>query len=373
MTYREKVRSVRLFMGWNHIPVYESDLSEPDKSNNPRKGKNPKKPARISVAMPPDDWLCQKLEKLNTTVPEGYPSRAQDYAGLKKDQFIKIPKSQSRWYQMHTLRPDGPYRPGKNLFSWSDKEAKVNSQFPRLIKAASYAPSGPPSCPISQDYLRRWERCAREGSYVVSSAAGFNRCSSELQERISANVAFLLSKLNKGKAPKDVSESLKDIKDYVAFHQSVSVAMLTALQHLADSLFVHLANLILLHRDSYLEHVKPGIKPDSCTWNLLRNAPMFGHGLFPDSVLATAEQDITKHESAGVAPGPGPGTSQCSSWRGSARYRPYERRESQHGAGQGEKGQQPWRQFSRNRNTGRGRGRGSNPHFSRSRGNKSYK
>ena len=35
MTYCEKVRSVRSFMGWNHIPVFESDLSEPDKSNNP--------------------------------------------------------------------------------------------------------------------------------------------------------------------------------------------------------------------------------------------------------------------------------------------------------------------------------------------------
>ena len=103
MTYRETVRSVRSFMGWSHIPVYESDLSEPDKSNNPWKGKKPKQPARISMAMPPDDWLCQKLERLNTTVAEGYPSRAQDSAGLKKDQFVKIPRSQSRWYQMHTL------------------------------------------------------------------------------------------------------------------------------------------------------------------------------------------------------------------------------------------------------------------------------
>ena len=120
-----------------------------------------------SVAMPPDDWLCQKLEKLDTTVAEGYRSRTQDSAALKKDQFIKIPKSQSRWYQMHTLRSDGPHRPGKSLFSWSDNEAKVNSQFPRIIKASAYLPSGPPSRPISQDYLRRWERCAREGSYVV--------------------------------------------------------------------------------------------------------------------------------------------------------------------------------------------------------------
>ena len=98
MNYRETVRSIQSFMGWNHIPTFESDLSEPDKSNNPWKGKLPKRPARISVAMPPDDWLCQKLEKLNTVVAEGYPSRAQDSAGLKKDQFVKVPKSQNRWY-----------------------------------------------------------------------------------------------------------------------------------------------------------------------------------------------------------------------------------------------------------------------------------
>ena len=144
-----------------------------------------------------------------------------------------------------------------------------------------------------------------EGSYVVNSAAGFNRCSSELQDRLSTGVGFLQLQINKGKVPKEVTETLKDIKDYVAFHHGVSVAMGTALQHLADSLFVHLSNLILLRRDSYLEHVKPSIKPD--TWNLLRNAPVFGHSLFPDSVLATAEQDINKHESAAVGSGPGLG------------------------------------------------------------------
>ena len=144
MTFRETVRSVCSFMGWDYIPVFESDLSEPDKSNNPWRGKHPRKPARISL---------QKLEKLNITVAEGYPSSAQDSAGLKKDQFVKIPKSQSRWYQMHTLRQDGPHRLGKSLFRWGNSEAKVNSQFPRIIKASSYPPSGPPSRPISQEYL----------------------------------------------------------------------------------------------------------------------------------------------------------------------------------------------------------------------------
>ena len=163
MTYRATVRSNRSFMNWNHIAVYENDLSEPE-SNNPWKGKNPRKPARISVAMLPDEWLCQKLEKLNTTLAEGYPSRAQDSAGLKCDKFVKIQKNQSRWYQMHTLKPEGPHRPGKNLLSWTGSEAKLNSQFPRILKASSYSPSGPSSRPISHYYLRRWEHCAREGS-----------------------------------------------------------------------------------------------------------------------------------------------------------------------------------------------------------------
>ena len=351
MNYRETVRSIRSFMGWNHIPTFESDLSEPDKSNNPWKGKLPKRPARISVAMPPDDWLCQKLEKLNTVVAEGYPSHSQDSAGLKKDQFVKVPKSQNRWYQMHMIRPEGPHRPGKTLFSWHNSEAKVNSQFPRIVKASAYPATGPPSRPISQEYLRRWEKCARENSYIVNHAAGFNRCTSELQERMSGHVNMLHARINKGKAPKEV-------------------AMGTALQHLADSLFVQMSNLILLRRDSYLDHVKNGIKPD--TYNQLRNAPLFGHGLFPDAVIRTAEQDIASHHSSGSVPRPGPGAAQQTGWRSSHRYRPYDSRDSRN-TGTGDQDRQAWRQFSRNRGRGRCRGRGSNPRFSKSRGYKQYK
>ena len=361
----ERDVKVRSFMGWNHIPTFESDLSEPDKSNNPWKGKLPKRPARISVAMPPDDWLCQKLEKLNTVVAEGYPSRSQDSAGLKKDQFVKVPKSQNRWYQMHMIRPEGPHRPGKTLFSWHNSEAKVNSQFPRIVKASAYPATGPPSRPISQEYLRRWEKCARENSYIVNHAAGFNRCTSELQERMTGHVSMLHARINKGKAPKEVSAALSDLKDLSAFHQNVSVAMGTALQHLADSLFVHMSNLTLLRRDSYLDHVKNGIKPD--TYNQLRNAPLFGHGLFPDAVIRTAEQDIASHHSSGSVPRPGPGAAQQTGWRSSHRYRPYDSRDSRN-TGTGDQDRQAWRQFSRNRGRGRGRGRGSNPRFSKSRG-----
>ena len=41
--------------------------------------------------------------------------------------------------------------------------------------------------------------------------------------------------------------------------------------------------------------------------NLLRNAPLFGYGLFPDAAIVTAEQDIQKHETSSVAQRPGPG------------------------------------------------------------------
>ena len=124
MNYRETVRSIRSFMGWNRIPTFESNRSEPDKCNNPWKGKTPKCPARISVTMPPDDWL-------------------------------------------HVPYPRNISADGKNV-----------------------------PCP----------------SYIVNHAIGvpgFNRCTSELQERTMNNhVTMLCSHMNKGKAPKEVSAAL---------------------------------------------------------------------------------------------------------------------------------------------------------------------
>ena len=78
-------------------------------------------------------------------------------------------------------------------------------------------------------------------------------------------------------------------------------------------------NLILL------DFVKRGVKQDAM--NLLCNAPMFRYGLFPDTTIMAAEQDIQKHEASSVTQGPGPGAPQHTSWRGSHRYKPHERRD----------------------------------------------
>ena len=111
------------------------------------------------------------------------------------------------------------------------------------MKAAAYPPTRLASGPISQDSLRHWGRDACEGSYIVNHAARFNRCSSELQEHV---YLFPPLPVEQSKYPMNITETLKDLKDYTAFHQNVSVAICTALQHLPDSLLVHLAYLTLL-------------------------------------------------------------------------------------------------------------------------------
>ena len=126
---------------------------------------------------------------------------------------------------MYTIKPDTPHRPGKSVFSWRNMEAKVNSQFPRITKAAANPPTGPVSQPITQEYLCRWEKSTKAGIYIVNQAAGFNRCASKLQEHKGQSLTFLQSSFSKGKAPKEVTDAVRDMKDYLAFHQNVSIGM----------------------------------------------------------------------------------------------------------------------------------------------------
>ena len=115
---------------------------------------------------------------------------------------------------MHLVKPDGPHRPGCTVFSWRNTEAKVNSQFPRLTRASAYPSTGPPSRPISQESLRRWERAAREDSYMINHAAGFSRCATELQDKMSQNVAVLSARLSKGKAQKETSDASESLHSF---------------------------------------------------------------------------------------------------------------------------------------------------------------
>ena len=72
MNYSETVRAVRAFLGFTRIPDFEASTGYHDRSDNPWKGKHPWRSGKMSVELPADDWLCHKIEKLNTRAAEGY-------------------------------------------------------------------------------------------------------------------------------------------------------------------------------------------------------------------------------------------------------------------------------------------------------------
>ena len=60
------------------------------------------------------------------------------------------------------------------------------------------------------------------------------------------------------------------------------------MQHLSNFVFISMAYITLARRDSYLDHLRSGIKLD--TLNSLRNTPLHMATLFPDSALKKAEE-----------------------------------------------------------------------------------
>ena len=164
--YRETVSGVRAFMGWNRIPDLE--YSPASRTDNPWVGHRAQPVGKVSVVLPPEDWLCRKLETLNLVLIEGYPSKSSEPGGLHVDQFLRPPKSQNRWKGIHPAEPKDPLRPGKSVNSWPNDAAKLNSAFPRIFKPA-VANSHPPSRPIAQDTLRNWKKQPRKQVMYATS------------------------------------------------------------------------------------------------------------------------------------------------------------------------------------------------------------
>ena len=95
----------------------------------------------------------------------------------------------------------------------------------------------------------------------------------------------------KGKSATKVSQAADELDFLVTFKCSITQAMARTMQDLSEGVFVNVANLTLARRDSYLEYIKAGIKQDTLT--SLRTAPLH---LFPDHIIAKAEEEIRHHE-----------------------------------------------------------------------------
>ena len=70
--------------------------------------------------------------------------------------------------------------------------------------------------------------------------------------------------------------------------------MQRTMQDLSEGVFISMANLTLARRDSYLDFMCGGVKPDTLT--ALRTAPIHLHSLFPGSLLVKAEEEISCSE-----------------------------------------------------------------------------
>ena len=307
-------------MGWTHIPDLE--YSPTSRTDNPWIGHRSQPVGKVSVVLLPEDWLCKKIENMNLVLIEGYPSKSSEPGGLHMDQFLRPHKSQSRWYGIHPAEPKDPTRSGKYVISWPNDAAKINSAYNRIAKS-SIANSQPSGRPLSQDTVRKWEKSAKESSYICNQSAGFNRCITKIQDSVQDQLKILQAELGKGKSSAKAQSALDELQYLTSFKQNVSFAVGKSLQHLSDFTFTQMANLTLVRRDSYLEHIKPGVKPD--TFSALRNCALNGHALFPDAVIRKAEDEIAQFETTRCTsqPGSGHGGFATGHKKGQARYQPY--------------------------------------------------
>ena len=182
-SYRETLCGVMSFMAWNDIPEFDSASSSQDE--NPFTCSRSSQTDKVSVKAPVDEWLCRKFERFNITLQEGYPNLNTETAGLSKDQFIKPPKT-LKWYGMHCDKKDFSQ---SKVYTWTSEPARLNSSFPRI--AGRSLPSAPASRPVSQDTLRKWERAARDPTYMFNQAPAFSHCLNKVQENMSSQLKII--------------------------------------------------------------------------------------------------------------------------------------------------------------------------------------
>ena len=307
-SYRKTMRGIRSYMGWTHIPDMDSGTKSSD--DNPFAGPKLQTPGKVSVSLPTDEWLCSKLNKVNLTLVQGYPSRTTEAGTLQRDQFVRTAKSQSKWYHLHT---EPKKDSSDSVKSWHTGSSQLNSTYLRIARQAGIASNLPLSKPISQENLRKWERSARESSVICNQAAGFNRCLLKVQQNMQTQLKSIRTE-SKGKSSNKIATATDELQFLLDFNAGVCHAMAKAMEHLTDFVFVNIANSTLLRRDSYLSYLKAGVKAD--TLNALRAAPLDLDTLFPDKIVKQAEEDIAAFD-----------RNRSGSVYKKGRYHPYERQD----------------------------------------------
>ena len=113
-------------------------------------------------------------------------------------QFIKLAKYQNKYCGIHS----GNQNPSGNGMSFSyNKSAKVKSLNRRIVKSSGFSSSNQLAFrPISQETSRKWEKSARESTYICNQAADFIRCLTRVQDDMLTQLQIIQSYKAKGKS-----------------------------------------------------------------------------------------------------------------------------------------------------------------------------
>ena len=112
-----------------------------------------------------------------------------------------------------------------------------------------------------------------------------------------SQLKVLQSEQTKGKSAGKVGAATEELQYLMNFYASITQCMAKAMEHVSGFAFVSMANVTLVRQNSYLPHVKSGLKQD--TLAALRQAPLDLPTLLPDFVVKKAEVDISKFEDKG--------------------------------------------------------------------------
>ena len=99
---------------------------------------------------------------------------------------------------------------------------------------------------------------------------------------------------SKGKSSEKMKQAVNELEYLTTFNWSISQAMARTMQDLLEGIFINMANFTLARRDSYLDYLHSGVMQD--TVNALRTSPVHLNALFPDQLIAKAEEEISKTE-----------------------------------------------------------------------------
>ena len=171
-----------------------------------------------------------------------------------------------------------------------------------------------------------------------------------------------LSLDTKGKSSEKMGQAINELEYLTTFNRSISQAMARTMQDLSEAVFINMANFTLARRDSYLDYLHAGVRHD--TINALRTSPVHLDALFPDQLLAKAEEEINKSEER---------RSSGTSHRQQGRFHPYSASDKSASRHTDKKNVPAWKQIRDNQQSRRGRGKASNYYQKPAKGSKSSK